>query len=74
MILVSFENESSKEFKLKVTVPPNSMAKIYLPRLANKFSVLVGEKLVGGTIEGNYVTLDNIGSGEHLFVIAGVDD
>lgn len=68
-IFVSFESKPSKEFRLSVTIPHNSTAKIYLPKLFDKFSILMDGKIVDGLIDGDYVTLNNVGSGEHIFFV-----
>lgn len=68
-IFVSFESKPSKEFKLSVKIPHNSTAKIYLPKLFDKFSILMNGKSIDGFIEGSYITLNNVGSGEHVFLV-----
>lgn len=61
-------NDSKKGFILTITIPVNITARVYVPRLDKKGSTIVfnGRK-VNGSVEGDYLFLDHIGSGTHIF-------
>ncbi|MBD0725839.1 hypothetical protein B6A10_11665 [Flavobacterium sp. L1I52] len=61
-------NYSNNNYQLKLNIPVNCTAKVYLPK-CNKTGnqIKVNGKNVSATEEGNYLYIDQIGSGEHLF-------
>nr|WP_315201481.1 family 78 glycoside hydrolase catalytic domain [uncultured Flavobacterium sp.] len=61
-------NYTNNKYHLKITVPNNSTAKVYLPKCDKTGTTIkFDNKEVVATEEGNYLYLDNIGSGEHHF-------
>jgi hypothetical protein len=68
MIHVEFAQEL-ETFTLRVTLPANTQAKVYLPKLdIDDALVWVDGDLQTGVLDGNYVYLDDVGSGMHEFV------
>jgi alpha-L-rhamnosidase len=66
-IVLNWDN-SKRGFKLTITIPVNITARVYVPRLGKKHATLLfNSRKLNGIIEGNYVFLDNIGSGTHTF-------
>lgn len=59
---------NDNNYQLKVSIPVNCTAKVYLPK-CNKTgtSIKVNGKTVQAIEEGNYLFVENIGSGEHYF-------
>ena len=67
-IHVDFEAVKETSFVLNVRIPANTQAKIYLPRLGIDNPVIAVDGLPHkGIIKGDFVVLDNIGSGSHRF-------
>jgi len=67
-IHADFTSAKGKSFALNVRLPANVEAAVYLPRLGgDTTSVLVDGKRTAGTIEDEFVVLDNVGSGDHRF-------
>ena len=59
---------SNNDFSMKVNLPDNITAKIYVPRGDSKDElILVDGTKVAGKVEGNYLYVDHIGSGLHFF-------
>ena len=68
-IHISVENFPDATFKLKLKVPGNTTARVAMPR-GDKASltVLLDGKPVRGDVEGKFVWIDPIGSGEHILI------
>lgn len=61
-------NEIS-EYTLTLTIPDNIKAKVYVPKGNSKDNdIYVDGKKVHAAVEGEYLYVDNIGSGQHTFV------
>ncbi|MES2238960.1 MAG: family 78 glycoside hydrolase catalytic domain [Bacteroidota bacterium] len=59
---------TNNKYHLKVIIPDNCTAKIYVPKCDKTSNTIQFDtKEVTATEEGNYLYLDNIGSGEHTF-------
>jgi alpha-L-rhamnosidase len=57
-------------FALNVRLPANTRAEVCLPRYAGREGrVLMDGKPRAGRVEGNYVIIDNVGSGLHVFTL-----
>lgn len=57
-------------FHLSVNIPGNVTATVMLPALdASDPTALVDGKIVAGTISNGWLTITNIGSGQHLFIL-----
>ncbi|MGV8093062.1 MAG: alpha-L-rhamnosidase C-terminal domain-containing protein [Mangrovibacterium sp.] len=69
-IFVSFQNKVGESFILEVTIPANTTADIYLPFFSKDRLLLQNGKKVQGKIEGSFVVLENIGSGNNRFEVA----
>ena len=66
-VSVSWER-SSDRFSMTLTIPVNMRAKVYVPKgPTDGVMIKVDGKDTEGVEEGNYVFLDNIGSGTHAF-------
>jgi alpha-L-rhamnosidase len=60
--------KNSNSFSLEVTIPVNIIAKVYVPRLgAETTSIRVDGVVTNGQVDGDYLYLENIGSGKHTF-------
>jgi alpha-L-rhamnosidase len=67
-IVISWK-KSTKNYDLTLTLPVNITAKVYLPKGEIKgSSIKVDGVVTKGTIEGNYLFVENIGSGKHAFM------
>ena len=65
---VHFEKVENESFSLKVQIPSNTKAKVYIPKLGINNSIVMMDGVPReGIMEKNFVVLDNIGSGEHQF-------
>lgn len=67
-VKVSFDNVPENSFKMDVTIPVNSTAEIWLPRLSSNLKLWMNNAIQRGIPEGNFVKIV-IGSGEYSFVV-----
>lgn len=59
-------NYTNTKYHLKITIPNNSTAKVYLPKCGKTGTTIkLDNKEITATEEGNYLYIDNVGSGEH---------
>ncbi len=65
---VHFEKVENESFSLKIQIPANTKAKVYIPKLGIDNSIVVIDGISQkGIMEKDFVVFDNIGSGEHQF-------
>jgi hypothetical protein len=65
---VTIENRNST-YKLTVRVPVNTTAQVCVPALNNSDNIVqFDNSSIVGKREGNFIVIDNVGSGEHSFV------
>ena len=67
---LSFKNHPGKSFVLNVNIPANTEAEIYLPLFSPKQIVTMNNKPVSYRINGSFVVVDNIGSGDKRFEVS----
>jgi len=61
-------NKSATDYSMKLTIPVNMKAKVYVPKGGIKgVSVKVDGVVTKATEEGNYLFVETIGSGSHTF-------
>ena len=61
-------NRTDSDFTMVVEMPDNVTAKVYVPKSGTSGNTLkINGKEIKGTEEGEYVFVDNIGSGKHTF-------
>ncbi len=65
-VLMSFVNEPGKSFSMKVEMPANTTADVYLPWYP-KSKVTMDGQVVKGKQAGKYWVIEGIGSGKHEF-------
>jgi hypothetical protein len=68
-ILVCFKQEYGEWFDLNISIPTNTIAKVYVPRISDNSVLKVDGKLVSALEIGSWIMIDNIPSGTHLFEI-----
>jgi len=67
-IFVEFASEPAKFFTLRVGLPANVEAIVYIPRLgSDNREVRMDGRLVAGTLDGDFVVIDEVAPGQHLF-------
>jgi alpha-L-rhamnosidase len=72
-ILVNLAQDPGSSFELNTTIPANTTAKVYVPKLSGDYTFTVDGKTVKGTtIEGNWIVADSP-SGRHVFRIRAND-
>jgi hypothetical protein len=65
-IHVDFVSEPDRSFSLNIELPGNTEAVVYLPRLgSDKRQVQVDDRLITGTLQGEFIVVADIGSGRH---------
>ncbi len=68
-ILVSLNQDPGNFFDLDITIPANTTAKVYLPKISDNYTLIVDGKVIGNAItEGKWVVA-NCASGDHSFKI-----
>jgi len=68
-ILASLSQNAGDKFELHITIPANTTATVYLPKMSDHYSLTVdGKSIKDATVEGSWVVLD-CKSGSHSFSI-----
>jgi alpha-L-rhamnosidase len=68
-IIVDLKQDAGTSFDLNTTIPANTTAKVFLPKLSGNYTLTVDGKIVkDATTEGNWVMV-NSASGNHSFKI-----
>jgi alpha-L-rhamnosidase len=67
-VYVAFKQEPGKSFTLTVKIPANTTADVYLPIRGGRDTVLMDGKQVKGKVDGKFLLVPGVGSGEHRFV------
>ncbi len=72
-IKVEFRQEKDKFFELKVHIPVNCAAMVYLPKIksGNLIAQIDGE-MKSGKPAGDFIYFENVLSGEHVFVTKNI--
>jgi len=68
-ILVNFIQEYGEWFDLSVSIPVNTTAKVYVPRISDNNVLKVDGEIVSALEIGSWMMIDNVPSGTHLFEI-----
>lgn len=67
-------NRNGSIFEMKVQIPVNTTAKVYVPmRGAKNIIVTMNGQAAEGHIEGGYFVMDGVGSGHHVFQASPVN-
>jgi len=66
---LSFENIPGSSFYMKLGIPVNTSAEVWLPCRSKKLKVLLNGKQVPFRVEGNFAVIDGIRSGEKIFEV-----
>lgn len=68
-ILVDLNQIIGSSFNLNITIPANTTAKVFLPKISNRYILIVdGKSIKAVTVEGSWVIV-NSPSGNHSFKI-----
>ena len=68
---LDFKQARDSSFTLNLNLPANMKAKVCLPKLTNQDSYLeIDGDRYKGTLEGDFITVEDIGSGKHTFIIS----
>ncbi|MBN2091967.1 family 78 glycoside hydrolase catalytic domain [candidate division KSB1 bacterium] len=72
-IKIEFRQETDKFFELKVHIPVNCAATVYLPKInsENLFAQFDG-KMKSGKSAGDFICFENVLSGEHIFMTKNI--
>ena len=68
-VLVSFKNKPQQSFILNVTIPYNTVAKVFLPFWSKTQKVTMNGKAVKYNQDGNFVVIEGVSSGNSLFEV-----
>ncbi len=72
-VIVGFK-ESDRSFLMGVNVPANTTARVCVPSFGSRSgSIVVDNAKTTGTIEGGFIVVDNVGSGDHVFEVQKQD-
>ena len=59
--------KNKNSYSLTVEIPDNMIARVYIPKLDTSNKFIFDKEEVEGIAEGEYLYIDNIGSGKHRF-------
>lgn len=66
---VEFIQNIGKSFELNISIPVNTQAKVYIPKIADLYKLTLDGKMVKGIDNNEYVLIDGLNSGTHSFII-----
>ncbi len=66
-VFVSFDNAPAKRFDMEITIPANTVAEVWLPLSADKYTLTMDGKKVKGIVDGKFVKIEQVGSGTRRF-------
>jgi len=69
-VLVAFDNDPGKSFRLKVTIPVNATADIHLPYRSKSQKISLNGANVLFVAEGDYAVIRNVGSGSYQLAVS----
>lgn len=64
-----FHHDPGKSFHLKINIPANTSARVYLPFFSRNQILHMDGEVVSYQWEGNFSIIDHVGSGEHSFMV-----
>lgn len=62
-------NKTTKQFQLKVAIPPNTKGIVYLPKQAESDRILLNGKSLKAIADGNFWIINNVKSGTHTWEV-----
>ncbi|MDD2290530.1 MAG: family 78 glycoside hydrolase catalytic domain [Bacteroidales bacterium] len=68
-VQVSFTNDPGQSFRLEVSIPANTTAKVYLPYYSKKQTLHMDGRPLPYQREGNFSVIEEIGSGRWIFTV-----
>lgn len=68
-VLLSFRNKPKQSFSMRLTIPANTTANVYLPFWSKTQKVTMNGKPVKTHQEGSFVIVDEVGSGSSEFEV-----
>jgi hypothetical protein len=68
-VSVSFKNQPDQSFMLSTETPANTKAEVYLPSMSKNQKITMDGEEVNYKLEGNFVIIENVGSGNHVFEV-----
>jgi alpha-L-rhamnosidase len=71
-VMVAFTNEPGKSFKLKISVPANTTADVYLPFWSKTQKVTQNGKTISFRQNGSFAVIEGVGSGNNSFEVSNV--
>ncbi len=66
---VDFVQDIGKSFELNISIPANTRAQVYIPKIADHYKLTLDGKMVKGTDCNEYILIDGLNSGTHSFII-----
>ena len=69
---VGFTQNQGKSFVLRVTIPTNTSAMVYVPKISPNYQLTQNGKTVKGQETGEYVFINEVKSGTNIFTIVSI--
>ena len=66
-VLLSFTNKPQQSFSIKLTIPANTTAEVYLPFWSKAQKITMNGASVKYRQEGSFAVVENVGSGNNTF-------
>jgi hypothetical protein len=68
-ISVDFVQNPGKSFELNISIPGNTQAKVYIPKIADGYKLTLDGKIIKGTDSNGYLLIDDLDFGKYSIVI-----
>ena len=67
--LVDFEQQEGKYFKLNISIPGNTLGKVFIPVISENYYVVMDGKEIPTERKGKYCVVEHVNPGKHTFSI-----
>ncbi len=68
-VLVDFDQKEGKYFNLNILTPGNTLSKVYIPLISEKYNLVMDGKVINAERIGKYCVVEKVNPGKHKFTI-----
>jgi hypothetical protein len=71
-VFVDFDQQEGKYFNLNIEIPGNTMARVYIPLISEKYELIMDGIKMKPERDGKYCIIDNVETGKHSFSVVNI--
>lgn len=68
-VLVDFDQKEGKYFNLNILTPGNTLSKVYIPLISEKYNLVMDGNVINAERVGKYCVVEKVNPGKHKFTI-----